>query len=96
MGKIYKNQGALTISLTTGVNITGATCSVAYRKPSGVKGSWAGSITDATDGVFSYTMVDNNQIDEAGKWTFWADVTFADTTHAVGEAVFEDVYLPGE
>ena len=95
MGKIYVNQTALTIELDTNEDITGSTCLIKYRKPSGTEGSWSATITDATNGIIEYE-VSADDIDEAGRWVFWAYVTFSNGTKLPGEAVIEEIYEEGE
>lgn len=97
MGKIYSGQSALTIRLTTNQDITGASAVlIKYKKPSGVTGYWTAAITTAATGVISYTMADTSQLDETGKWTFWAHVTFSDGKVAPGEPIEKWVYDEGD
>jgi len=96
MGKIYVHQTALSVKLTVGVDITGATPVVKYRKPSGATGEWSATIVDAANGVIKYDISSPDDIDETGTWTFWAEVTFATGEWAPGEATEKYVYNPGE
>lgn len=96
MGKIYKGQTALTIILTCGADITGATAKIGYKKPSGITGTWDATITDAINGVIQYEIQSANDIDESGRWTFWAEITFAAGTWLPGEAVTKFIYEKGE
>ena len=97
MGKVYKNQTAFTIRLTTWQDITAATpVKIKYRKPSGTTGEWTATINDAAEGIVEYTMADENDLDESGWWTFWAYVTFSDGTIAAGEPVSKYVHDQGD
>ena len=97
MGKIYKGQDALTIRLTVGQDITSANpVLIKYKKPSGETGSWMATIVTASTGVIGYTMADTDQLDEVGKWVFWAHITFSDGKVAAGESVEKWVYDEGE
>jgi len=69
MGKVYKNQTAFTIRLTTGQDITAADpVKIKYRKPSGATGEWVGSINDEAEGIVEYEMADEDDLDESGWW----------------------------
>ena len=94
MGKIFKNQSSLKIELTTSVGLGGASAKIKYRKPSGTEGEWSATITDSTDGVIEYDLV-NGEIDEAGIWQFWASVVFSDRRTAPGEVASVRVYEEG-
>jgi len=93
MGKIYKNQ-EVTIGVETGQNISGATCKLKYKKPSGATGEWSAVITDASTGSIEYETL-TADLDETGTWTFWADITFDDGAWAPGEPFEETVCEPG-
>lgn len=96
MGKIYVGQTALIITATVKQNITGATCAIRYKKPNKATGSFAATITDATNGVITYTVTSANDIDMAGVWTFWAYVIFSDGREAAGESVTRKIYEEGK
>ena len=95
MGKIYKNQSALTIQLTAGIDITGATAKIKYRKPSGAEGEWPGDIIDATNGVIQYDVQNADDVDEAGLWILWSYAVFATGKIAPGEPFKMYVYREG-
>jgi len=95
MSKIYKNQSSLQIELTTGVNVTSATCKIKYIKPTGVTGEWAATIVTAITGVIKYDLT-GTELSETGMWKIWAFVTFSDSRIAPGEVVFMNVYNEGE
>jgi hypothetical protein len=52
MGKIYVGQTAIEFEVDVATDVTGATCSVKYKKPSGEEASWPAVITDAANGIF--------------------------------------------
>ncbi len=96
MGKIYKNQTALYIQVTTGVDITGATSTlIQYRKPSGAEDSWSAEIVDAENGIIKYADFSANTLNESGWWTFWADITFSTGLRGIGESFKIYVYEEG-
>lgn len=95
MGKIYTGQSAVLIQMTVGVAIIGSICSVKYRKPSGTTGFWVGTITDADNGIFTAIPESTEDIDQAGTWTFWANVMFADGSVGIGVPVQQVIYEAG-
>lgn len=92
MAKIYKNQTALTIELTTGVSLSGATAKIKYKKPDGSEDFWDATITDEDNGVIEYAIESENDLDQSGIWVFWAYITFSDNTVAPGEPVSQGVF----
>lgn len=95
MGKVYKNQTALKLVATVGVDITSAAAQIKYIKPSGSTGSFTATISDATTGKFEYIISDENDIDEVGSWVLWGYVVFSDETYAAGEPYILKVYSEG-
>lgn len=96
MGKIYLNQSSLRILLTTEVDITGASVTqIKYKKPDETIGSWAAVVDDVGAGSIYYDLT-GVELDQAGTWTFWAFITFADGRSAPGEPVKITVYTEGE
>lgn len=100
--KVYKNQDHLRIHVDVGVNISGAACRIKYQKEpdfnTGIAatGSFPGTIMTAADGTFYYDLTGTGQINEAGNWTFWGRVTWADGRAAPGDAYQEHIYEEGE
>lgn len=101
MSKIYKDQSSLRITLKTGVDITGANALVVRaKKPSStttvpvIVDLPALSENDSTGQIY-HDFIDG-ELDESGKWTFWAYVTFADGRSAPGEPVTVTVYEEGK
>lgn len=99
MGKIYKNQSNLKLTLQTGVTLTGAlTTQIGYKKPDvdGVASPvayWTATI-DGTEDLF-YEFIDT-ELDVAGTWAFFAYVVFSDGRNSPGEAIFIKVFEQGE
>ena len=95
MGKIYKGQTAVTLTATVKQDVTGATCLIKYKKPSGATGSFAASIITAATGVIRYTVTSASDLDEYGNWKLWGYATFSDGTVAAGEPYTLKVYQEG-
>jgi len=98
MGMIFVGQTALSIIADLSEDITGATCLVKYKKPSGTLGSFSATITDAENGIISASPESESDIDEPGRWVVWGYVTFADGSVIAGEPeemmVYPEGYLP--
>lgn len=92
---ITKDQDALKISLNTGMDISlGSSFEIHYIKPEGERGLWTASQVEQRV-EFSMTL-GASEIDQAGMWTFWSKVFFADGSFAEGEPLEFKVYLSGE
>ena len=86
MGKIFKGQSALRITLGTFTDLEDAlSAAIKYRKPDGSTGELSAAIGDTAKGVISHEVIEG-EIDVSGWWSFWAFVTFADGRTAAGEA----------
>ena len=91
MGRIFKGQSALRITLKTFTDLDGIENAVIkYRKPNGKCGEFSAGVSDASQGVISHECIEG-EIDVSGWWAFWAFVTFADGRTAAGQA--EKVYV---
>ena len=76
MGRIYKGQSSLKITVKTYIDLSGAEeCLVKFRKPDGTEGSFPGTIADEQDGIIEYE-IKPGEIDLSGWWRFWAFVSF--------------------
>ena len=95
MSKIYVNQTYLTLVANIGQDITGATVTIDYKKPSNKRGSFPATIVDALTGEVKYDITNANDIDEVGFWTFYANCTFANGKTACGEPHKEYIYKCG-
>jgi hypothetical protein len=87
MGKVFKGQSALRITVKTFIDLEGIISAVIkYRKPDGVCGEFAAGVGDSGKGVIFHECIEG-ELDMAGWWVFWAFITFADGRAAAGEAV---------
>ena len=85
MGRIFKDQSSLKITVKTYINLSGSDeCLVKYRKPDGVEGSFTATVTAPDEGVVSYE-VKTGDIDISGWWIFWVYVHFIDGRSAPGK-----------
>lgn len=94
MAKIYVNQTALRIQLTTDVNVNDAAVKIKFFKPDGTPGEFVASILNPIKGIIYYDVT-TNDIDQAGDWIFWAHITFNDNTFAAGTPTTIRVYEEG-
>jgi len=95
MGKIFKFQSALRITLKTFVDLEGVILAVIkYRKPDGKTGEFAAAVGDTARGVIFHECIEG-EIDASGWWAFWAFVTFADGRTAAGETAKVYVWNEG-
>ena len=95
MGKIFKYQSALRITLKTFVDLEGIeNAAIKYRKPNGKTGELAAAVGDTANGVIFHECIEG-EIDVSGWWAFWAFVTFADGRTAAGEAAKVYVWKEG-
>jgi len=97
MGKIYVGQTNLKLVLETGVDLTGATTKqIKYKKPTGDTISQLDAAVEGNvvDGALAYDfkVADTALLNEAGNWSFWAYVVFADGRIARGETANLIVY----
>jgi len=96
MGRIYKNQTALRLSVKTFCNLEGiGKAVIRYRKPNGKSGELDAGVKDTDNGVIIHECIEG-EIDVSGWWTFWAFVTFGDGRTAVGEAAKVYVWNEGK
>jgi hypothetical protein len=94
MGKVYKGQTALRITLKTFIDLEECDSAVIkYRKPDGKTGEFAAAVGDAGKGIIFHECIEG-EIDASGWWAFWAFITFADGRTAAGETA--KVYVWGE
>jgi hypothetical protein len=91
MGRIFKYQSALRITVKTFCDLEGIISAVIkYRKPNGSTGELAAAVGDTESGVIFHECIEG-EIDASGWWAFWAFVTFSDGRTAPGEAA--NVYI---
>jgi hypothetical protein len=95
MGKVFKNQSALRITVKTFTDLEGIISAVIkYCKPDGVTGELAAGVSDSGKGIIFHECIEG-EIDVAGWWVFWAFITFADGRTAAGEAAKVFVWEEG-
>jgi len=96
MGKIFKYQSALRITLKTFIDLEGILSAVIkYRKPDGKIGEFAAAVDDVAKGVISHECIEG-ELDASGWWAFWAFITFADGRTAAGETARVYVWNEGK
>lgn len=94
MGKIYKGQTALRITVKTFTDLEDIENAVIkYRKPDGVEGEFSAAVSDMTNGIIFHECIEGD-LDLSGWWSFWAYITFSDGRTAAGEAA--KVYIWNE
>jgi hypothetical protein len=98
MGKVYRGQTALRITLITNVDVTGyQSAIIKYTKPDGTtSGSWTSFVDNLVIGSVYHDFSSALELDQEGNWTIWAYVTFSDGRTAAGEPVKFFVYNEGE
>jgi len=94
MGKIFKKQTALRITLKTFTDLEDVECAVIkYCKPDGCTGELAAAVGDTANGVIFHECIEG-ELDLSGWWSFWAFITFNDGRTVAGEAA--KVYIWNE
>ena len=95
MGKIFRGQSALRITVRTFIDLEGITSAVIkYRKPNGSTGEFLAAVSDPANGVIFHECIEG-ELDASGWWVFWAFVMFADGRTAAGEAAKVYVWEEG-
>ena len=95
MGRIFKGQTALRITLKTFVDLEGIESAVIrFRKPNGKIGEFDAAVGDVTNGVIFHECIEGD-IDVSGWWAFWAFVTFADGRTAAGQVAKVYIWQEG-
>lgn len=95
MGKIFKGQSALRITVKTFCNLEGVIVAVIkYRKPDGSCGEMPAAVGEEAKGVIFHEVIEG-ELDVSGWWVFWAYVTFADGRTAAGEAAKVFIWKEG-
>jgi len=96
MGKIFREQSALRITLKTFTDLEGVAAAVIrFRKPDGSVGEFAAAVGDTARGVIFHEVIEG-EIDLSGWWAFWAFVTFEDGRTAAGEAAKVYIWEEGK
>ncbi|MDR0474913.1 MAG: hypothetical protein LBH43_14715 [Treponema sp.] len=95
MGRIFKGQSALRITLKTFCDLEGILSAVIrYRKPNGKTGELTAAVGDTAQGVIFHECIEG-ELDASGWWAFWAFVTFADGRTAAGETAKVYIWIEG-
>jgi hypothetical protein len=95
MGRIYRGQSALRITVKTFTDLEGIVSAVIkYQKPDGSAGEFAAGVGDMAKGVIFHECIEG-EIDMAGWWVFWVFITFADGRTAAGETAKVYVWKEG-
>ena len=95
MGRIFKGQTALRITLKTFTDLEDAIITVIkFRKPNGIIGEFVTAIGDTAKGVIFHEVIEG-EIDVSGWWAFWAFITFADGRTAAGEVAKVYIWKEG-
>ena len=95
MGRIFKGQSALRITLKTFTDLDGIENAVIkFRKPNGSCGEFGAGVSDTSQGIIFHECIEG-EIDVSGWWAFWAFVTFADGRTAAGQAAKVYVWKEG-
>ena len=96
MGKIYKGQTALRITVKTFTDLEDAVSAVIkYRKLNGSTGEFAAAVSGTAKGVIFHEVIEG-EIDVSGWWAFWAFVSFADGRTAAGDTAKVYVWEEGK
>ena len=83
------NEQDLKIEIDTGVDLSGGSAVIRYRKPSGTKGDWASDI----DETIVYYNATPSDINEVGLWKLQAIVTISDKVYK-SKIVYQRVNRP--
>jgi len=95
MGRIYKGQSALRITVKTFTDLEDVTTAlIKYRKPDKTYGAFSAGISDSENGIIFHECLEG-EIDKAGWWSFWAFLTFEDGRTAAGETAKVFVWHEG-
>ena len=96
MGRIFKGQSALRITLKTFIDLEGIENAVIrYRKPNGKSGEFAAAVADTVKGVIFHECIEGD-LDLSGWWAFWAFITFSDGRTAAGQTAKVYVWIEGK
>jgi hypothetical protein len=99
MGKTFKNQTKLSITLQTDesfVGVTVASARIHYKKPDGTLGFFPATVVDAATGTLRYAIASSTDIDQSNTWVFWARVVDDQGLVYIGEPMEYTFYNEGE
>jgi hypothetical protein len=96
MGRIFKGQSALRITVKTFSNLEEIEkAEIKYLKPNKKEGIFSAGVSDVERGLIFHECIEGD-IDISGWWVFWALITFADGRTAAGEAAKVYVWDEGK
>jgi hypothetical protein len=85
---IFKGQD-LKVEIDTGIDLTGGTAVIRYRKPNGTKGEWSAQIDD----TIVYYNATPEDLDDVGLWKLQAIVDVSDKVYK-SKIVYQRVNRP--
>jgi hypothetical protein len=95
MGRIFRGQSALRITLKTFSSLEGIEkAEIKYRKPNKTEGIFGAGVADPEKGLIFHEVIEG-EIDMSGWWVFWAFITFSDGRTAAGQAAKVYVWKEG-
>ena len=93
MKRIYAHKTKLRIQLITECDLSGyQRVWIAALKPDGTTTEFPAVVKDVESGLIFYDVQSEDDIDQSGWWTFWAEVVFDDDRTARGMDVRRFVY----
>jgi hypothetical protein len=97
MSKIYVGQTKLKLTLEVGVDITGhSTNQIRFERPDGTRGHFVAVVDQVNPGIISYTVQNQSDLNQAGRWIFWAQITYADTKVSIGRPALININREGD
>lgn len=95
MGKIYQNQTKLKINIDCNSSLANVVSAIiSHIKPNKKTGFFPAEIDLANQSVF-YLVNSVDDIDVAGDWVFWANLTFDDGKKLPSESKIITIYKEG-
>ena len=96
MKRIYAHKSKLRIQLDTKCDLSGyERVWIAALKPDGTAAEFPAVVKDVENGLIFYDVQTEDDIDQSGWWSFWAEVVFDDDRTACGVPVRKFVYEAG-
>lgn len=88
MKRIYAHKSKLRIQLDTKCDLSGyERVWIAALKPDGTAAEFSAVVKDVENGLIFYDIQTEDDIDQSGWWSFWAEVIFDDDRTARGRDV---------
>lgn len=96
MSAIYKNQTLLIFEFEAGSSLVGFTSAlIKLKKPNRTSGEWVGTISDEENGIVTYEVQSEDDLNVAGEWIVWLDLTYNDGKKLISEPDRFTVFNPG-